>query len=113
MSQVKPEFERTADTTLETVRAIYSQRGAEYQDTWALENQNPTFTQHILREVFGVVDPIPEAVRLLVMAALVDVKDSRMIGPYKHDTLVDGIAYRAAFAQMYEEYQQSASPSTL
>ena len=108
------EFDRCADATLDEVKAIYTQRGEEYADSWALENQRAPFTNMVLRDILGFENGVePEVIRLIVMAALVDVKDSRMIGPYKRDTVVDGIAYIAMFAQIIEEYKEKCnSPLT-
>jgi len=43
--------------------------------------------------------------RLLMVAALCDAKDSRMSGPWKADTIDDGINYRGAFAAWRDEYE--------
>jgi hypothetical protein len=107
VSDQKPTFERTADATLDQVRSIYAQRGGEYGDSWSLENSRPVFTEHTLRSFGVTLDR--EQLRLVVMAALVDVKDSRMIGPWKLDSVVDGVAYRAAYATMREEYEARKS----
>lgn len=100
------EFNCAADATIDRVRAIYAQRGEEYADSWALANVSAPFVRATLRDAFGVEDADPEALRLLLVAALVDVKDSRMIGPWKRDSVDDGIAYRAAFCTMREEFEQ-------
>ena len=105
MNETRPIFERTADATLDEVRGIYAQRGGEYADSWALPNMVATFTQHTLA-AFGV-NLTDEQIRLLVMAALIDVKDSRLAGPWKADSVVDGIAYRAAYTQLRVEYEAS------
>lgn len=100
---MKPTFERCADAALEQARATYASRGVEYADSWALENQIATFTAATLR-AFGLT-LTPEQMRLLQAAALIDVKDSRMGGPWKPDSVVDGLAYRALFLTLMEEYQ--------
>jgi hypothetical protein len=96
---VKQTFERCADATLTEVRATYAQRGEEYSDTWALDNRSSAFTAHTLRELAGI-EMTPEELRLVICAALIDVKESRLIGPYKRDTLVDSIAYRSLYAEL-------------
>jgi len=98
------EFDRCADATLEEVKSIYQQRGGEYADSWVLENQHAPFLRMVLRETkdWAVTNRV---VRLIVAAVMVDIKDSRMGGPYKRDSVVDGIAYRALFAQLMEEWQ--------
>ena len=98
----KQTFEESADKTIEQVRAIYSQRGQEYADSWSLDNLVTTFTEHTLRELGFRLDPLQ--LRLVLMAALVDVKDSRMGGPFKADSIIDGIAYRAAYCALREQY---------
>jgi hypothetical protein len=104
-------FDENADATLDEVRGIYAQRGGEYADSWALSNQHAPFLRMVVRELFGGVELNPDQVRLLVAAAMVDIKDSRMGGPYKRDSVIDGIAYRALFAGLMEEYLCN-NPST-
>lgn len=101
---MKPTFEAAADRTLDDVRAIYASRGGEYADSWALENQVSTFTDATLR-AFGLTLS-PEQMRLLQLAALIDVKDARLGGPWKADSMLDGIAYRAAYTALREEYRR-------
>lgn len=101
--KMKATFERTADQTLDDVRAVYAQRGAEYADSWALDRMVSTLTEATLAR-FGVKLET-EQVRLVLLAALVDIKDSRLGGPWKKDSIVDGIAYRAAYCQLREEYE--------
>jgi hypothetical protein len=103
----RPTFERTADAALDETRAIYSQRGAEYSDSWALENLVDTFTRSTLAR-FGV-NLTDEQVRLLQLAALADVKDQRIGagGPFKRDSYIDGLAYRAAYITLRAEYEET------
>lgn len=108
MSQ-KPTFERNADATLEDVRATYAQRGAEYADSWHTENMVTTFTRSTL-ERFGIKLDLDQ-VRLLQAAALVDIKDSRIGGGWKRDSAVDGIAYRACYTNLREEYEKTHPPN--
>jgi hypothetical protein len=96
-------FNAAVDHVLGDCLATSNQRGDEYQDTWALENQVTTFLDATLRD-FGT-KLSPEQTRLVMLAALIDVKDSRMIGPFKMDTLVDGINYRACYAHLRELYE--------
>jgi len=98
-------FNAAADRTLTRAQAIHRQRGNEYQDSWALENVHAPFITHVLREVFGLSGASAEELRLIMAAALVDVKDSRMGGEFKLDTIDDGINYRAAFCSWMEDYQ--------
>lgn len=99
----KATFERTADVTLDTVRATYAQRGGEYADSWSIKNQVATFTESTLARL-GVSLSADE-IRLVQLAALIDVKDSRLTGPFKADSIVDGIAYRAVYATLRQEYE--------
>jgi hypothetical protein len=98
-------FNSAADRTLARAAAIHQQRGSEYEDSWALENVHAPFITHVLREVFGLTGASAEELRLVMAAALVDVKDSRMGGVFKLDTIDDGINYRAAFCSWMEDYQ--------
>lgn len=107
---MKPTFERCADTTLEKVRATYAERGQEYADSWSEECLVTTFTAATLR-AFGL-ELSPEQMRLLQAAALVDVKDSRMAGAFKADSVIDGVAYRACWLTLMEEYERAHNALT-
>lgn len=98
-----PVFESGANKTLETVKATYSQRGQEYADSWDLAYMVSTFTRSTLA-AFGIT-LTDEQIRLLQCASLVDIKDSRMIGPWKADSAVDGIAYRSLYTTLRDEYE--------
>ena len=100
-------FNRSAKPVLDECSATFTQRAGEYQDTWAIENQESAFLDHVMAE-FGLL-LTKEQKRLVQLAVLIDVKDSRMLGPYKRDTIIDGIAYRAAFATVFEEYLAAES----
>lgn len=104
-------FDFYAASVLNESLEIQAQRGTEYGDTWALENMNATFTQATLARI--ILNPhfdgnvTLEEVRLIIMAALVDVKDSRVAsGDWKKDSVVDGINYRAVYAGLREEYEE-------
>lgn len=102
----KQSFEGAADTALAVCSGVYSQRGNEYADTWSLDHQCTTFLDATLRAL-GISDDLSrEAKRLLLAASLIDVKDSRMLGGWKLDTVIDGIAYRAAYAEWRAEYEK-------
>jgi hypothetical protein len=103
--QCKPEFPRAAQATLDKVTAVFGQRESEYSDTWNLDNQVTKMLDHVLR-ITGFGSPSKKQKRLILIAALCDVKDSRLIGEYKADTHLDAIAYRAALAKWLEEYHQ-------
>jgi hypothetical protein len=83
---------------------VSDQRGGEYLDSWHVGNQVSTFIDHVL--ALPVAPGREREYRRLVMvAALIDVKDSRMGGPWKLDTVDDSINYRGAFATWREEYE--------
>lgn len=95
-------FERSANETLDDVRPLYSHRGSTYGDTWALPNQKTTFTEYVLglrRDPF-----YQQWLRLLQLAVLIDVKDSRIRGVNIDDSIMDGIAYRASFRSHLQDY---------
>lgn len=104
----QPAFNAAADTTLKRAAAISNQRGGEYLDSWSLDNMITTFFDATLRAL-GVPGLPAEAKRLLIVAALIDIKDSRMLGPWKEDTVDDGINYRAAYATWRQMWSESAS----
>lgn len=104
---MKPTFELGADATIEKVQATYKQRGGEYADSWHTENLVTTFLDATLRRMNVDVGLGKEEKRLILLAALIDVKDSRMGGPWKEDSVVDGIAYRALYANLMETYKGS------
>lgn len=101
----RPAFNAAVEDVLNESLEICTSRGAEYEDTWHVDNIITTFVRHALRTV-GITRTLTnEEVRLISCAALVDVKDARLLGPgLKRDTVVDGINYRAAYAGFYEEY---------
>lgn len=104
MSDQAPVFTEAARKTLEECVATFAQRGGEYADCWNVGNQVTIFLDVTLRDVDGST---PEGKRLLHLASLCDTKLSRMIGPFKRDTLVDLINYAAVYAQLRTEYDDS------
>lgn len=107
----KHAFNAACDTTLDRCQGIGAQRGGEYLDSWAVENQVTTFLNHVLA-LPVLKGREREYKRLLMVAALCDVKDSRMSGPWKTDTVDDGINYRAAFASWRDEYEAYRKAAT-
>jgi len=99
-----PTFTRTADATLVRARAVYAQRGDAYGDTWALPNLHTELTEYVL-SLRRDVD-YRGWLRLLLLAALSDVKESRVMGGGDiDDHLIDGINYRASFAEHLREFE--------
>lgn len=90
-----PLFESHANATIERVRATYSQRGGEYGDTW--RNCQWLALKAAARKL-GVQIP-DKFLTAIAAAVLVDVKYQRLEGGYKDDSVVDGIAYQALWAQ--------------
>ena len=95
-------FNRCVNTILKRAIEISDQRGGEYLDTWALENVHTPFGDHV--DSFRPTCPSDEWKRLRTLASLIDVKISRMGGPWKDDTTLDLINYLAAFTQLANEY---------
>lgn len=95
----KPIFETYADTTLNRVRGTYATRGTEYGDTW---RNAQWLALKATRDELGLSIP-DSALRAVAAAVMVDVKYQRLEGGFKDDSVVDGIAYNALWA---EEMQQ-------
>lgn len=97
----KTTFAKNADETISEVQATYAQRGQEYMDSWALPDLIATFSKAVDKFERPFT---PSGYRLRQCAALIDVKLSRMTGPYKRDTVIDLIAYLSCFAGLVEEH---------
>lgn len=109
----KQTFERMADSTLERCRDLYKERGEQYSDTWAIDNLVLTLTKAIFAK-FGWAWGKPEQLRIVLAAALADVKDSRLQGDGSvADSLEDGINYRAVLNQMLKEYEANDIPGII
>ena len=98
----KPKFESNADATLDRVRATYSQRGSEYADTWG--TCRFLKMKAVAKELGSKIDE--RHYRALATAAFCDMKDERMSGGWKDDSMVDGIAYDASLVQEMRELKQ-------
>lgn len=105
-NEFKATFNRCVDTTLAKCSAISDQRGGEYEDSWALKNVFTPFGDHVDRIRRGGAFDLSWK-RLRALAALIDVKISRMLGPWKEDTAIDMINYLAAFTQLMNEYEEA------
>ena len=101
-----PTFTRCANASLERTRATYEQRGWEYGDSWALPNIQAPLTEYVLNLTRDGVGGYRAWLRLLRAAVLADTKESRLQGNVNiDDHLIDGLAYRATFAELLREYE--------
>jgi hypothetical protein len=98
----KATFNDAAEETIKKALAVCAQRGGEYNDSWAIENIKTPFLDNTLQG-FGIA-LTASAKRLIVLAALADVKISRLVGPYKEDSAVDLINYVAAYNSLRLRY---------
>lgn len=87
---MKQRFEQSFEIGTQAVRGVVGERGEQYRDT--LENAQWLTLIGALEEISGIRISNDSA-RLVAMAAMVDVKYWRQLGPWKHDTLVDRVAY--------------------
>lgn len=114
-SASKAAFNAAVNKTLYNALAVSDQRGGEYSDSWALENQQTSFLDMVL-DAIGKKQQDASAVyiannaftrqekRLIMVASLCDVKVSRMLGGFKADTLDDLINYTAALRTWLADY---------
>lgn len=104
-----PLFDSNADATLTRVKAVFTQRGNEYADTW--RNAQWLAMLAAAKEL-GLVLTTDQC-RVLAAAALVDVKYARLEGGFKDDTGVDMIAYLANWLEemrkLHEQNQRQHS----
>lgn len=107
-----PTFERTASKTIQRATGIYADRGENYGDSWALENQTRALTDATLLRL-GIPKLDSEQMRLLQLAVLSDVKDQRLIGRWNPDSIDDGLNYRAAWCTLRDEYEQRKARSDM
>jgi hypothetical protein len=89
-------FEKRANATLARAAATYSGRGVEYGNTWADHCQ--WLAMKSTAKHLGVEVP-DRFFRAFALAAIVDQKRQRLEGGYKDDSVLDGIAYEAAWAE--------------
>lgn len=97
--------------------AICDQRAGEYQDSWALENLRTPYLDSILYTTDVVrlrnCDDGGKAFkRLVIMAAMCDIKLSRMGGPFKEDTYIDLNNYNSAFCTLRREFEELLAKGT-
>jgi hypothetical protein len=99
---MKQTFELRADETLDACKALYAQRGAQYQDSWDLKHAVFVASKATLAAI-GVT-LTDEQIRMLQAASLVDVKASRLGGKWNEDSVKDGINYQAVWCSFMNEY---------
>jgi hypothetical protein len=97
-------FNASANSTLAECLAICEQRGGEYEDSWHLDNLMVPFHAQVIRQIAHDQPYSREEQRLITMAAVCDVKLSRLAGPFKRDTYVDLINYVAALCSLLQDY---------
>ncbi len=91
-------FEEAALPRLESAISVMKERGSQYADT--LRICPFTWSINVAKEL-GVT-LLPEVARAIAMAAMVDLKYSRMAGGYKLDNIEDAINYAATIPHMIE-----------
>ncbi len=97
---VLPLFESNACASIKRVIDTFTQRGAEYGDTW--RNSQHLMLRAVFKR-FGVV--VPDSIlNAIACAVLVDVKVQRTEGGYKDDSLIDLIAYAAFLAEEMRQF---------
>jgi hypothetical protein len=107
----KHTFNRAVDAAFAASQAISNQRAGEYKDSWSTDNQSTHLLDATLRlidgteDLYALGDISKEAKRLLMLASMVDVKISRMGGPWKADSFEDALNYLAAYTTLAKEYQ--------
>lgn len=101
-------FARAQRETFERCSDVGSARTGQYGDSWSLEAIRPTFTRATLAELRLPSSLEPQALRLLLAAALIDVKESRLAANARlhDDSILDGINFRAIFFTWLREYRE-------
>lgn len=105
----KPIFETFADATLNRVRGTYATRGTEYGDTW---RNAQWLALKATRDRLGLSIP-DSALRAVASAVLYDVKYQRLEGGFKDDSVVDGIAYAALWAEEMQQQELDSKISSI
>lgn len=106
-------FNRSVDETIKTALAISNQRGGEYSDSWSLENLQTPFLTNLLTNCPPTPSMVtPEFKRLVIMASMIDVKVSRLGGPWKDDTALDLINYIAAYTSLRRQHERGLTAKT-
>lgn len=110
--QEKHTFNRAAEQTIADALAICSQRGGEYRDSWSIDNLHTPYLDNLLKDHPAAPSKlVKEHRRLIVMASMIDIKISRMGGPWKLDTSIDLINYVGAYARLRSEFDDAVIAS--
>lgn len=106
-------FERCAGPILNECLAIATERGAQYADSWSLENSRFALARAFLARLGMKLDDAE--MRLLGAYVMCDVKLSRITsgGPHKRDSYVDLLNYMALVCTLREEFEEEARPVPL
>lgn len=100
-------FNRASVQTIREALAICEQRGNEYSDSWALENLKTPWIDNLFNNhpVGSVPNSLmPHYKRLVALGSMLDIKISRLSGPYKPDTSYDSINYTGAYNTLRLEF---------
>jgi len=98
------------------VTAVMEQRGGEYCDSWGQGEFHNTW-QAVKDCVsnWGLIlinaKARKIAVRMVALAAMVDVKIARMGGGYKEDTFIDLNNYNLGLVKARREFKQMTNPA--
>lgn len=99
-------FNRAADDMISRANAISHGRAGEYSDSWSLENLQTPWLDNLLRSHTNPPEFLQRQFkRLVIMASMLDIKLSRLAGPWKDDTAIDSINYLAAYAGLRNEFE--------
>jgi hypothetical protein len=91
-------FGRSVKESLERCVEIINQRGKEYLDSWSDANLSTPFQDSLPTDLR--LRQSQEYKRLQTIAAMCDVKLSRLSGHWKQDTGIDLVNYIAAFTAL-------------
>lgn len=107
---IKHTFNRAVEETFTRASSISNQRAGEYSDSWSLDNLRTPWVDNLMAD--HPTPPLPLLAhykRLLIMAAMLDIKLSRLAGGWKDDTALDSLNYLAAYTQLRNEFEERVS----
>lgn len=98
-------FEEKANAGIDIVREVYGERGKQYGDSWA------TCRWQLMGAVIGEICPAAltmtvEELRIVALAAYIDMKHERCAHMVKADSLVDMTAYTLALTKALSEWRE-------